>query len=256
MARESSMEELLKAAFWNQMNKVFTALPCIVVNVQNDLKELRVDVQPTLNTLYQDKTTTPRPVIINVPVIFPATSTSALTMPVNVGDTMLCIFSMRAMEVWGESDGKPTTPNNHAKFNKKDAMAIAGLFPRKNSINNQSKRTLPHNTKDTVLAHNIGKSNEVEIRLKANGDVKITSSTKVEVVCANAVVNATGSLAVTSPTSTFNGNVVVNGNVNSTGTITAPNVVGTTDVTGGGKSLLSHLHSAVMSGGSNSGPPV
>ncbi len=47
------------------------------------------------------------------------------------------------------------------------------------------------------------------------------------------------------------GNETVSGNVNCSGTVT-----GTTDVVGGGKSLKTHVHGGVQSGGSDTSPPV
>lgn len=46
------------------------------------------------------------------------------------------------------------------------------------------------------------------------------------------------------------------GPVVGTSTITAPNVVGTTNVTFGGKSGIAHVHSGVTTGLNNSGPPI
>jgi hypothetical protein len=241
MAREASLEELLKSSFWSEMNKVYTAMPCIVINVHNNFEEQLVDVQPSLNILLQNGETRPRPPILSVPVIQPATNTSALTMPVNKGDTVLCVFSMRAIEIWQESDGKPTTPNNHAKFHDKDAFAIVGLFPRKNAINNPRKRTYTHSTADLVVAHNIGKSSEVEMRFKPDGKVIINSTTAVEVNCNEATINAESEITFNTPNATFTGNVQVDQ------TLTA-----TTDVVGGGISLKDHLHDIpnIQSGGS------
>ena len=100
MATQSSTEELLKSAFWSEMNEVYTAMPCIVLNVINDFKEQLVDVQPCLNRLFLDKRSEARPPILSVPVMQYGTSTSALTMPINKGDIVLCVFSMRALEIW------------------------------------------------------------------------------------------------------------------------------------------------------------
>jgi hypothetical protein len=250
MAREASREELLRDGFWKEMNKLHTAIPCIVVNVHDDFREQLVDVQPSINYMQKDGTATPRPVILGVPVLQQGNGRTALTMPIQAGDTVLCVFSMRAIEIWQESDGKPTDPNNRSKFHEKDAIAITGLFPRKKAVNNPAKRTLSHSTQDTVLAHNIGSANEVEIRFKPDGTMIINSPNKVVVNAPEAEVNSSSSVTVTSPTSTFNGNVVVNGNVNSTGTVT-----GSVDVLGGGKSLKNHTHSGVQPGGGNTGAP-
>lgn len=212
MARRVSPEELLKAAFWNQMERVYTSMPAVVVQVNNSLNELRVDIQPCIDVLWPDGSTEPRATIKNIPVIFPATSTSALTMPISVGDTVACFFSMRAMEIFNEGDGKPSPPNNFAKFDKKDAYVVPGLFTKQGSINNPSNRTLTHDTKDLVLAHNIGTPNEVEVRLTPSGSVIIN--------CKTAVINATDSLEVNSPSTTWNGDMEFNGNNTMNGTFT------------------------------------
>ena len=231
MADNSSTQELLKTAFWSEANKIYTAIPCIVVNVLNDFKEQMVDVQPSIDILLKDGSTKARPVILGVPVMQYASSTSAITIPINKGDDVVCVFSMRALEVWQESDGKPSVPNNYAKFHEKDAIAIPGVFPRKKAINNPNKRRLTHSTKDLAVTHNIGTAQETEIRFKPNGDIIMTSPSKVVVNTPVAEVNAISSLTVNSPTSNFNGNV------NVSGTVTA-----SVDVIGGGKSLKTHIH--------------
>jgi hypothetical protein len=228
------LQELLIKSFWSEMNKVYTAIPCIVVNVQNDFKEQLVDVQPSLNIYLQNGGSKPRSVIMGVPVIQPATSTSALTMPINKGDTVLCVFSMRAIEIWQESDGKPSTPDNHAKFHEKDAFAIVGLFPRKKAINNPNKRKNAHSTQDLVLAHNIGKDNETEIRIKPNGDLIINSANKVEVNCTEAVVTAETSITFDTPSASFTGSLDV-----------ATTITAGTDVEAAGVSLVGHDHDVV-----------
>lgn len=51
------------------------------------------------------------------------------------------------------------------------------------------------------------------------------------------------------------GNETITGNVTTQGTVQAPNVVGTTDVTFGGKSGIAHTHSGVTTGTGNTGGP-
>ncbi|MGI4849550.1 MAG: phage baseplate assembly protein V [Janthinobacterium lividum] len=50
--------------------------------------------------------------------------------------------------------------------------------------------------------------------------------------------------------------VSIAGDLEVAGTVTAPFVVGTTNVTFGGKSGISHMHSDVENGPNNSGPPT
>lgn len=256
MAKQPTQEELLKAAIWSQLSRVYTSIPCTIVTIHTNLEEQRVDVQPSINLLKDDGTVEPRGVILNVPVMFPSSSTSAITFPLNVGDTVACFFSMRAMEVFNESDGKPSTPDNYAKFNQKDAYCIPGLQTRRASVNNPSNHVLPHDTKDLVVTHNIGTANEVEIRFKPNGDMIVTSPSKVEVKCKTAVISATTSLSVTAPNSTWNGNINLNGNITQSGNQTVTGNIVATEVTASGKALSTHKHGGVVSGGAQTGTPV
>lgn len=245
MAREPTLEESLKNVFWNQMNNVYTSIPCVVINIHNDFTEQLVDVQPSLNEFRLDKTFKERPPILRVPVIMPSTGSSSITMPIEVGDTVWCMFSMRALEKWQESDGKPSTPDNHAKYHQKDAVALIGLNPRRLAPNNQSNRTLPHSTKDLVVAHNIGTSNEVEIRFKPNGDMIVNApNKKVQVNCGEAELNASSSTSITTPelnidasTTNWVGDITLSGNIAQTGSQTVSG-----DVTASGKSLSGHTH--------------
>lgn len=255
MAISDSTEELMTKSFWYEMNEVYTAMPCIVVEVVDDLKEQRVHVQPCINKLLLDGKVIPRSVILNVPVIFPSTSTSAITMPVNKNDIVWCNFSMRAMEIFNESDGTPSTPNNYAKFDQKDAVAFIGMTTKSTAINNSAKRRLPHSTKDLVVSHNLGKASETELRFKPNGDVVITTPTKITVNAPQATINATTSASITTPTLNVNasntnwaGNITLNGNIAQTGTIVS------NEVTAGGKALSTHTHTSA-SAGSPTSPP-
>lgn len=286
MASDDSGEEALSNSFWYEMNEVYTSMPCTVVGIVDDLKEQRINVQPSLNKLLLDGTTQARSVILNVPVIFPSTSSSAITMPINKGDLVWCNFSMRAMEIFNESDGKPSTPNNHAKFDQKDAVAFIGMNTRRTAINNSSKRTLAHSTKDLAITHNIGKPAEVEIRFKPNGDMIITSPAKVTVNAVDAVVNASNSahltspqLAVDVPATTWTGNITHIGNVTQTGNntvtgnltqsgvvaitgatsvtgaLTATSVTSPT-ITGAGKDLGTHTHNILETNSTSTPHPT
>jgi hypothetical protein len=261
MAINDSYEEVFTKAFWYEMNEVYTSMPCVVVEVVDDLKEQRVHVQPCLNKLLLNGKATPRSVILNIPVIFPSTGTSAITMPINKGDLVWCNFSMRAMEVFNESEGKTSTPNNYAKFDQKDAVAFIGMTTRRTAINNPAKRKLSHSTLDLVVAHNIGKSAEVEIRFKPNGDLVVTSPTKMKFESPEMELNATSQMTIDTPsltvnadTTTWTGNTNHTGNTTQSGSITATSVTAST-IVGGGKDLGTHTHGGVMSGGSDTSPP-
>lgn len=217
--RESSLQEVLVAAFQNQMSNVHTAIPCVVVAVRDSLNGAMVDIQPTVNQRFKDNTAKERPVILGVPVAFPVSSTAGLTFPIKVGTTGMAVFSMRNLDAWKNGNGRPTTPLNFAKFDKGDAMFIPGIQPPGVNVNNPNKRTWNHSTEDAVLVNNIGTGQECEVRLKSSGDIvvntnqnvevncnnaTITAQADVDVICQNFTVDAAGSFDVTAATGTVN----------------------------------------------------
>lgn len=233
MSREASMQELLNNSFAYHMNNVYTAIPGIVVTVRNNLEDMTLDVQPTLNVKNKDGSVEERPVVVNVPFQFPSSSTAALTFPINVGDSVLLIYSMRGLDTWKRGTGRLVTPTDFRKFDKRDCFAIPGIHPMSESINDPQKRFWAHDTSDAVLVNNIGTPQEQEVRLKANGNVIVNTRQDVEVNCNNATVtanadismscvnfslDASSSITITSPSTTWVGAINQTGDYSQTGT--------------------------------------
>ena len=263
--RIPSLQEALVASFESQMNNVFTAIPCIVVAIRNNLEGQEVDIQPSINQRLKDGTVKERPPILGVPVSFQVSRTAGFTFPINVGDTGLAVFSMRNLDAWKASTGRPSTPLNFAKMDKGDAVFIPGIQPPSVAVNDPQKRFWPHSTLDAVLVNNIGTSQENEVRLKASGDVIINTQQNVEVNCNNATVTAQAditlsctNLDVTSATATFDiantewlGNINLTGNILQTGNYT---INGT--LLFNGIDFSTHKHTGVQAGIDTSGGPV
>lgn len=242
--RDVSLPEVLNDAFNYQASKMYTAIPCIVLTVHTSLTDCRIDVQPSINTLYKNDVVEEHPPILSVPVMFPSSSTSALTFPINVGDTVLCVFSQKGIDNFKKGSGSPTRPVDFRRFDKRDAIAIPGLFPFGKSVNNPARRTWAHSTSDMVVAHNLGKGNEVEVRLHQNGNLTINTNSKVTVNCNNVEVN--------SNSGTFNiNNCVWNGAVTFNGNITHNGVYSLDGIT-----MNSHRHTGIQPGSGTTGTPV
>lgn len=263
--REGSLQEVLVAAFQNQMSNVNTAIPCIVVAVRDSLNGAMVDIQPTVNQRFKDGTTKERPVILGVPVAFPVSDSAGLTFPIKKGTTGIAVFSMRNLDAWKNSSGRPATPLNFAKFDKGDAMFIPGIQPPGVNVNNPSKRTWTHSTEDTVLVNNIGTGQECEVRLKVSGDIVVNTNQNVEVNCKNATITAQEeitlscvSLDVTATTATFDiGNTEWVGNISQTGNlIQIGNYTLTGTATLNGIVWDTHKHTGVTPGVGTSGGPT
>jgi hypothetical protein len=174
------IQDVLISAFNSQMQNLYTAIPCIVVSVRDGQM---VDIQPTINQKFKDGTVKERPVILGVPVSFPVSR-----------DTGLAIFSMRSMDSWKGSNGRPVSPTNFAKMDKGDAIFLPGIQPPSVAVNSPGKHVLTHATNDVVMFANLG-SAECEVRLKADGSIEInTSNQPVTINCSDATVNASDSI--------------------------------------------------------------
>lgn len=248
--QEISLQETLQNAIEHQLDGINTAIPGIVVRA--DLENSLVDVQPVINFKAYDGTTSERPVILGVPLQFPASKTSAFTFPVQTGDTVLLVFSQRGLDVWKRGTGYPTTPSDFRTFDIKDAIAIPGIMPNGMSINNPVKHVLAHSVRDAVVAHNLGGGNEVEVRLGADGRIEISTSGKPAIVnCSDATINAdtinlnANSMVVDIASTTWLGNINHTGNYTMTGVATFNGIVFNT-----------HRHSGVQTGSGTSGGPV
>lgn len=225
------IQDVLTSAFNSQMQNLYTAIPCIVVNVRDGLNGSMVDIQPTINQKFKDGTVKERPVIQGIPVSFPVSSTAGMTFPIKSGDTGMAIFSMRNMDGWKSGNGRPVSPTNFAKMDKGDAIFLPGIQPPSMAVNNPGKHVLTHDTKDTVMFANLGAA-ECEVRLKADGSIEInTSNQPITVNCSDATVNANGAInlnaqtmTVDCPVTTWIGDINLQGNLTQIGNYTMTGV--------------------------------
>jgi hypothetical protein len=249
--------DIIRTQFKIDMSDIYTAMPCKIVNVYQDNKQQKVDVVPSVNNLLKDGTGEPGMQMLGIPVIFPGSSTTLISFPINNGDTVLCIFSQRSMDNFKIGSGEPTTANDYRKFSDQDAVAIPGLFPFGKSLNNPQVRKYPHDSnRDLCIAHNIASGTEVNIILKQAGNLIINTEQAVTVNCKTGVVNATESYTLNTPTMNINanttnitGNVVHSGNYNQTGNYTISG-----QARFNGVLFDTHFHSGVTPGSGTSGP--
>lgn len=275
-----SLESLLRQYITNSINGLFTSMPARVERVVS-LPEQRVDVQLLVDRVRPEGDTLKHPVILSVPIVFPGSKSSQLTFPVVPGDIVLCVFSQRSLDRFKLGAETNHTPTDFRKYSRADAMAIPGLFPFNQARNNPNKRSLPHDTNDTVLVHNIGTSQEAEVRLKQSGDIEVNApGNTVTINCQTSIVNASesstvntqtasinasSSTTIDSPQTTVTGDMLVQGTFTytsgmigsgsaggSTASITGSISV-TDDVIASGVSLTNHTHDG-DSGGTTSPP--
>lgn len=259
-----SLEEILKLSFSRESSALYTAMPCRIINIPASLHDLRIDVEPLVETLYSDGTSEPHSQILGVPVIFPAGRTSLISFPLFVGDTVLCVFSQQSLDNFKSGDGSPTVANDSRRMDVRDAIAIPGFVPFGKSLNNPANRAWPHSSQDVVVSHNIALGTEVEVRLKPDGRLIINTNQGVEINCNTADVVALSSASITTPAltvdaaqTTWNGNITLTGNVIHAGNYAQAgnyNLTGT--ATMNGITFDTHKHTGVQTGIGTSGGPV
>jgi phage baseplate assembly protein gpV len=202
--KELTLSSVLNDFYSYKTSDMYTAIPCRVTTVRVELEDQRLDIQPLTNKSLPDGTTIEQPTILNVPLIFPASKKASMTFPIDVGDIVLCVFSQRSTDAFKASTGSDTyTPDDKRRFSIRDAIAIPGLFPFKDSINDPAKRKWTHSTRDMVITNNIGESTECEFRLKDNGNIEMRTDQDFYatfndglIECNNLTIEAQGNFTV------------------------------------------------------------
>lgn len=181
--------------------------------------------------------------LVDVPVVFPRGGGCTLTFPVKAGDECLLIFADRCIDFWWQSGGVQETvdPRQH---DLSDAFAIVGPMSQAQKISGISTSAAQLRTDDGAAF----------VEVAAGGNIALQTEGTL-------TAKAQGGTTITSPTITLNGNVTINGNLSQgmgdsggTATILGPITV-TNDVKAGGKSLMTHTHGGVQTGGGNTGAP-
>lgn len=204
--------DIIRTQFRIDMRDVHTAIPCTVVNIVNNMQEQRVDVLPAVNDLLKDGTEEPGMQILGVPVIFPGSSTSLISFPINVGDTVLCIFSQRSMDNFKIGNGQPTKANDMRRFSDQDAVAIPGLFPFAKSLNRPTIRKFPFDAnRDLCMTHNVASGTECAIILKQNGNVEVHTDKEIQFKAGTKISFEAPAMEINVANTTWTGNYSITG---------------------------------------------
>lgn len=89
-----------------------------------------VDVAPQIKDFYEneegERIAVAIPIIRAVPLVFPGSGGMRITFPISRGDTVLLVFSDRALGEW-ISNGGDITPSDDRRHHITDAVAIPGI---------------------------------------------------------------------------------------------------------------------------------
>ena len=152
------------------MTEAHFCAPAVVVSYNAATQS--ATVQPTLMRKYNSPTGADLPAVLlpqisNVPVVFPATATAWLRLPIAAGDLVMLHFSDRSLDAWWATNGAaPLDPKIPHKFVLADAIAVPGLRPGQAAIAAKGAAT------SVELACGI-----LWLELMASGQVKLTNGT-------------------------------------------------------------------------------
>lgn len=199
-----------------------------------------VDILPLVSQIDGIGQATPHGTIFKCPYLRIQGGSNAIILDPQVGDIGIAVFADRDISSATANKG-PANPGSRRRFSMADGLYLGGVL---NGVPDQYVR---------FSTAGIEIHSPTQVKLTAP-DVRIDATT-VE-------INASTSATVTTPTFTVNGATQLNGAVTASSTVTAgtsvtaPNVVGTTNVTFGGKSGIAHQHSGVTTGTGNTGAPI
>lgn len=201
-------------------------------------------VQPAISGEVADEAgqfkSSPLPLLVDVPVVFPRGGGCTITFPVKAGDECLVVFSDRCIDFWWQNGGvqEPVDPRQH---DLSDAFAFIGPQSQAEVIGNISTSTLQMRTDDGAAYIELD-PNSHAINLVAPGGVNVTTP----LAKFSQAVTITGLL-------TWAG-----GMVGSIASGTAAKITGAIQfigtLTSNGKDISDqHTHSGVQTGTGNSG---
>lgn len=173
-------------------------------------------VRPQIRVVGTDNTLTSRAQIAKVPIFFIGAGGFVLSFPVKEGDMGWIKASDRDISLYLQSNAE-AAPNSQRMHSFSDGVFIPDAARKWTVASGESASAVLQSLDGTVYV------------AVGSDHVKIKAPT----------------VTVDAPTTHLTGNLNVDGAIVATG-----------NVTGGGKSLDTHIHSGVTTGGGNSGPPV
>lgn len=210
-----------------RLGNMHTCLPGII-KTYDPVKKI-ANIQPSLKRKYQEEAVEVNlPIIPNVPICFPQTQTSIISIPLKVDDEVLLVFSERSLDKW-KSSGGLLSPEDTRKFDLSDAFAIPAVKPTQQGV--------AADDGDAIRLENI---NGI-VRIHENGQITLTNAN------GSMVLNADGSAVITTPVGAI---TMASGKIN-LGTGAEPVLKGATAET----AFNTHTHSGVTTGGGVTGTP-
>lgn len=222
-----------------------------------------VDVQPMVSQLDGMGNAVPHGVVNGLPYVRLQGGTSAFILDPAVGDIGLALFADRDVSTV-KNTGNFAAPGSLRQNDMADGIYLGGLLngaPTQYVQFNADGITISSPGAIVLVAPTVTIDASTSCAI-TSPTVMIDASDSCAITAAEVTIDAETSCTVTTATFTVNGTTMLNGPVVASGTIaaavsvTAPSIVGTTDVSAGGKSGASHVHGGVQGGTSSTLGPT
>ncbi len=216
--KRTQLETVIQTAIDSALKELHTCLPAVVTKVSGQT----IDCQPTIKRKLAGELVN-LPLLTNVPIRYMKTKTFSISIPIEVDDHVLVVFSERSIDTW-LTQGGLQNPFDIRKHSLSDAFAFPMMYP------------------ETDLIPDFDASNLV---IKTN-----SGNTKIIVKSEGVEITTTGPTDITSSKTTINNDVLIDGKLDVTDTITAP------EINGNGVNFTTHTHTQPNDGGGDSEQPV
>ena len=195
---QNNEERIIKSMISTQVNKVKNCTSAKVIEV-DDLINGFITVQPLINYVGDNLDTVENPLIYNVPVIMPSTTTCGMVLPVNVNDTVLIVYSNRDLDEFKFGNKNTHDPKDFRLNEMEDVVAYVGFNITQDSVWNPTNHNNGHSIDSVKVYNNKGTGSENYVELKSSGDVVVKSPTLIDadapMVNANdVIINGVGSV--------------------------------------------------------------
>ena len=188
-----------------------------------------IDVRPLVNQERADGVTLEHGIIHNVPYLRMQGGTNAIIMDPVVGDIGMMVCADKDISAL-KSTKETANAGSGRVHDYSDGVYTGGML---NGVPEQYIQF-----------------SESGIKMFSPSSISLEAEESITLTAPSITFDASEEVTVNTPTFTVNGDTFLNGPVNASetidagGAVTAPNVTGTNDVIGGGKSLKNHTHRA------------
>jgi len=171
--------DALRTAIQGEISELWTAMPGIVNSV--DFTKMTCTIQPAIRGLYTNfkgvQTWVDLPLLLDVPIVFPAAGGFVLTLPLAEGDEVLVVFGARCIDAWYQNGGNQNVQVELRMHDLSDGFCIPGPRSLPKVIPAISSTTCQLRTEDGTAFIEVTKTGAVNI--KAPGGVHVTGAMTV-----------------------------------------------------------------------------